>query len=207
MVGIERNHEGFVVSKHGTDVIGNVHETHVHDKDGFQDEDGCPDRDNDKDGVLDKDDKCPMEPETINQFEDSDGCPDKGITVLPSEIKILDRIYFQTNKARIADRSKPLLRDVATVLKNYPRIRLVEIQGHTDDRSDDAYNLRLSDARAKAVYNFLTRECGVASDRLRPMGYGETAPAVPIAGKTGEELAAAREKNRRVQFIILNQKD
>lgn len=46
------------------------------DKDGFQDEDGCPDPDNDKDGILDGDDKCPLEPEDIDGFEDADGCPD-----------------------------------------------------------------------------------------------------------------------------------
>jgi outer membrane protein OmpA-like peptidoglycan-associated protein len=46
------------------------------DKDGFEDEDGCPDPDNDKDGILDKDDKCPNEAEDKDGFEDDDGCPD-----------------------------------------------------------------------------------------------------------------------------------
>ena len=46
------------------------------DKDGFEDEDGCPDPDNDKDGIPDAQDKCPNEPETFNGFEDEDGCPD-----------------------------------------------------------------------------------------------------------------------------------
>ncbi len=46
------------------------------DKDGFEDEDGCPDPDNDQDGILDVDDKCPDDPEDIDQFEDEDGCPD-----------------------------------------------------------------------------------------------------------------------------------
>ncbi|MFL5357931.1 Ig-like domain-containing protein [Archangium sp.] len=46
------------------------------DKDGFQDDDGCPDPDNDGDGILDVNDKCPMQPETVNGFEDTDGCPD-----------------------------------------------------------------------------------------------------------------------------------
>ncbi|MGB0680534.1 MAG: OmpA family protein, partial [Polyangiales bacterium] len=46
------------------------------DKDGFEDEDGCPDPDNDGDGILDGDDKCPMEPEDKDGFEDEDGCPD-----------------------------------------------------------------------------------------------------------------------------------
>ncbi len=46
------------------------------DKDGFEDEDGCPDLDNDKDGVPDAKDKCPLEPEDKDGFEDADGCPD-----------------------------------------------------------------------------------------------------------------------------------
>jgi OmpA-OmpF porin, OOP family len=46
------------------------------DKDGFQDEDGCPDDDNDGDGLSDKVDKCPDEPEDKDGFDDDDGCPD-----------------------------------------------------------------------------------------------------------------------------------
>ena len=46
------------------------------DKDGFQDEDGCPDHDNDKDGIPDKTDKCPNDPEDKDGFQDEDGCPD-----------------------------------------------------------------------------------------------------------------------------------
>jgi len=46
------------------------------DKDGFQDDDGCPDDDNDGDGIPDKADKCPNEPEDKDGFQDDDGCPD-----------------------------------------------------------------------------------------------------------------------------------
>jgi outer membrane protein OmpA-like peptidoglycan-associated protein len=46
------------------------------DKDGFQDQDGCPDPDNDQDGILDSADKCPNEPEDKDGFQDEDGCPD-----------------------------------------------------------------------------------------------------------------------------------
>ncbi|MEJ7733228.1 MAG: OmpA family protein [Polyangiaceae bacterium] len=46
------------------------------DKDGFQDQDGCPEADNDKDGILDPRDKCPLEPEDKDGFQDQDGCPD-----------------------------------------------------------------------------------------------------------------------------------
>jgi flagellar motor protein MotB len=46
------------------------------DKDGFQDEDGCPDPDNDRDGIPDAQDRCPNEPEDKDGFQDQDGCPD-----------------------------------------------------------------------------------------------------------------------------------
>ena len=78
------------------------------DKDGFEDEDGCPDPDNDKDRILDVDDKCPNEPETYNGFQDEDGCPDKGrVVVHKGRIEILDKIYFETDKAVIKPVSYP----------------------------------------------------------------------------------------------------
>ena len=46
------------------------------DKDGFQDEDGCPDDDNDSDGIPDSEDKCPNQAEDHDGFQDEDGCPD-----------------------------------------------------------------------------------------------------------------------------------
>ena len=46
------------------------------DRDGFEDQDGCPELDNDDDGILDPDDKCPNEKEDEDGFEDEDGCPD-----------------------------------------------------------------------------------------------------------------------------------
>ena len=51
------------------------------DVDGFEDEDGCPDRDEDGDGdtIVDRDDRCPTEPETFQGYEDEDGCPDRPI--------------------------------------------------------------------------------------------------------------------------------
>jgi OOP family OmpA-OmpF porin len=51
--------------------------TEAEDKDGFEDENGCPDPDNDGDGIADGQDQCPTEPETMNQIDDTDGCPEK----------------------------------------------------------------------------------------------------------------------------------
>jgi OOP family OmpA-OmpF porin len=167
------------------------------DKDGFEDQDGCPDPDNDKDRISDKDDKCPNEPETYNGFEDEDGCPDRGrVVVTDTSIEILDVIYFEYDKAVIKPVSYPILDAVAATMQGNPSIQLIEIQGHTDERGDDAYNLDLSDRRAKAVQKYLTDK-GVDEKRLTAQGYGETQP---LDRRRNE---AAWAKNRRVAFLIL----
>ena len=167
------------------------------DKDGFQDQDGCPDPDNDKDRILDKDDKCPNEPETYNGYQDEDGCPDRGrVVVTDTSIEILDMIYFEFNKAIIKKESYPILDAVAATLQGNPSIQLVEIQGHTDERGDDAYNLDLSQRRANAVREYLINK-GVDANRLTAQGYGETQP---LDRRHNE---AAWAKNRRVAFLIL----
>ncbi len=167
------------------------------DKDGFEDEDGCPDLDNDKDRILDKDDKCPNEPETYNGFEDEDGCPDRGrVVVTDTAIEILDMVYFEYNKAIIKPQSYPILDAVAATLQGNPSIALIEVQGHTDERGDDAYNLELSDKRAHAVEKYFADK-GVEAIRLSAQGYGETQPV----DRSHNEAAWA--KNRRVAFLIL----
>jgi len=171
------------------------------DKDGFEDEDGCPDPDNDKDRIPDKDDKCPNEPETYNGFEDEDGCPDRGrVVVTDTSIEILDVIYFEYNKDIIKPASYPILDAVAATLKGNPSISQIEIQGHTDERGDDAYNLDLSDRRAKSVLKYLVDK-GVEASRLTSTGYGETQP---LDRRHNE---AAWAKNRRVAFLILKRAD
>jgi OOP family OmpA-OmpF porin len=167
------------------------------DKDGWEDEDGCPDPDNDKDRILDNDDKCPNEPETYNGTEDEDGCPDRGrVVVTDTNIEILDMVYFEYNKAIIKKESYPILDAVAATLQGNPGIALVEIQGHTDERGNDAYNLDLSDRRAAAVREYMIGK-GIDEKRLTSQGYGESQP---VDRRRNE---AAWAKNRRVAFLIL----
>lgn len=169
------------------------------DQDSFNDLDGCPDPDNDSDSILDQDDKCPLEAEVINGTDDQDGCPDEGkalVDVTDKEIKILEPVYFDTAKATIQERSYPLLDQVAAILEVNPRITKVRVEGHTDDRGKDAYNLKLSDDRANAVREYLMNK-GIAGERLEAEGFGETRPIDTNKTKKG------RANNRRVQFVIV----
>ena len=171
------------------------------DKDGFQDDDGCPDPDNDQDGIPDVKDECPNKKETINGFKDEDGCPDKGpskVQITRDRILILEKVYFKTAKADIQDRSFNLLNQVALTLKSAPFIKKVRIEGHTDSRGNDSYNMRLSQERAESVLNYLIAQ-GVEASRLEAQGFGETQPIDSNRTKTG------RANNRRVEFVITDQ--
>src|SRR6185369_9975896 len=123
--------------------------------------------DNDKDRILDKDDKCPNEPEVYNGFEDEDGCPDKGRVLLRrGKLEILDKIYFETDKAIIKPISYPILDAISATLKGNPNILLLEVQGHADERGDDDYNMKLTEDRSQSVKQYLI-EHGVDSGRLQ----------------------------------------
>ncbi|MBU1431155.1 OmpA family protein [Myxococcota bacterium] len=171
------------------------------DPDKFQDEDGCPDLDNDKDGVPDAQDKCPLQPEVINGVDDEDGCPDEGeskVKLTTEKIEILDKVFFDTGKSIIKEKSFNMLNQVAATLKAKTEIKKLRIEGHTDNRGKAADNLTLSQNRARAVYRYLISR-GVQEGRLEFEGYGSDKPLVP------HKQRGAAEKNRRVEFSILEQ--
>ena len=85
----------------------------------------------------------------------------------------------------------------AKVLNEHTSIKL-EIQGHTDDVGKRETNMTLSQARADAVRDYLVKK-GVDAARLRSVGYGPDKPVDPAKTK------AARDKNRRVEFVIITQ--
>ena len=171
------------------------------DKDGFEDLDGCPDPDNDKDQILDKDDQCPNEPETYNGYQDQDGCPDKGrVIVRKGKLEILDKIYFETDKDIIKEISYPILDAIAATMKGNPQILEIEVQGHADERGDDAHNMDLTERRAKAVRVYLIDK-GIDGNRLQSHGYGETKP---VCMEHNEDCWS---RNRRVEFVIIKRSD
>jgi outer membrane protein OmpA-like peptidoglycan-associated protein len=122
----------------------------------------------------------------------------KDIALLKKKMVFTFRnIYFEFNKADIKPESYPVLDSIAMFLKEYPNVK-VEIGGHTDSRGSDAYNLKLSQARAEAVRDYLIKVHNISPDRLIAKGYGERRLVV-YPEKTEEDY----QMNRRVEFTIL----
>jgi outer membrane protein OmpA-like peptidoglycan-associated protein len=85
-------------------------------------------------------------------------------------------------------------------MKAHPEIAMVEIEGHTDSRGADAYNMSLSERRAASVKKYFESK-GIESSRLSSKGYGETQP---IASNTTNE---GQLDNRRIVFRVTEFKD
>jgi outer membrane protein OmpA-like peptidoglycan-associated protein len=167
------------------------------DKDGFEDEDGCPDPDNDQDGIPDKKDKCPNEPETVNGFQDEDGCPDEGpVVVKKDRIYLKEFLLFDTNRARVRTEGRPSLSAVLNLWTQHPEWDHLIVDGHADRHGSDEYNLWLSRTRAERVRNKLI-EMGFPGEKLTLRAFGRQKPRVPA--ETGE----ADRENRRVEFVIV----
>lgn len=197
------------------------------DKDGFQDEDGCPDLDNDKDGIADAQDKCLNKSEDKDGFQDGDGCPDLDNDrdgILDTEDKCPNK------KGVLKEKGCPAV-VVGPVLKKNVAINLrgvnfksgssqlvqasylildpiidqlkanpnvrIEISGHTDSQGSAKSNQRISEKRANSVKNYLISQ-GIRGSRMKVVGYGESTPIATNATKEG------RAKNRRIEMKRLN---
>lgn len=166
------------------------------DRDGIADDDGCPEDDADGDTVLDAADHCPLTPGVRTQgHPECEGCPALACMTSEGTITILERVEFATGSDRILAPSEPVLLAVQQILATNPQIRRLRVEGHTDDRGNDARNLTLSQSRAESVVRWLTAH-EIAVDRLEAQGLGETRPLVP------NRSSRNRQVNRRVEFHI-----
>lgn len=162
---------------------------------------GCPE-DADGDGILDVHDACPNEKGVAHPDPRHNGCL-KFVRVAGDEIvtskPVQFRVYGKTRRETVAPISDELLYEVRDVIQQHPEIELVEVQGHTDDNGTEEYNLKLSQQRADAVLEWLVA-AGVPREKLVAKGYGFERPLGDNRVKTG------RQKNRRVQFMIVKRK-
>ena len=106
-------------------------------------------------------------------------------------------VYFATGKDRILERSHATLLEVVDLLKKNTWVKKIQVEGHTDDRGNDASNMDLSERRANSVKKFML-DNGLEAGRLSAKGFGETKPIVSNKTRKG------RAQNRRVDFIILD---
>lgn len=111
------------------------------------------------------------------------------------EVIRLNNIFFEFNKADLKSDSNNELDRLVNILLKQPELK-IQIGGHTDDVGSEAYNLNLSDDRAKSVLNYLVSK-GVKREQLESKGYGESKPEVK------NEDDASRARNRRVEFKVL----
>ena len=174
------------------------------DRDGVQDgTDQCPDTasgvkvndvgcpvetggDADSDGVLDSDDQCPGTAQGLTV--DAKGCAIEQTLTLQS-------VTFETGSAVLTGQATAVLDGFARAVNGQKNLKL-EIGGHTDNTGTAAFNMLLSEQRAKAVKQYLVSK-GVDPAVLTTKGYGQTEP---VASNDDD---AGRAVNRRVDFKIV----
>jgi len=174
------------------------------DKDGFEDDDGCPDIDNDGDQVLDISDTCPLQPETFNGFEDDDGCPD----TVPEDVEAIrgtvEGLLYGPGEVAVRDSASKALDRIAQTMIKYPSIKVLAT-GYTDDREAApakpdpnappdvaALSIDLAQRRADAVKAELVRR-GVQPTHVEVVAKG-TEDAVD-----SNDTGRGRLHNRRVE--------
>lgn len=105
---------------------------------------------------------------------------------------VLRNVFFETGSAELKPASKNELDRLAQLLTESPDLK-IQINGHTDNVGEDALNQALSEARAKAVQDYLLSK-SIAPGRLRYKGFGKTKPI------QSNDTAEGRSKNRRTEF-------
>ncbi|GAB3328910.1 hypothetical protein GCM10027299_31630 [Larkinella ripae] len=116
-------------------------------------------------------------------------------TLATGKTVTLNNVYFDQSSYLLRPESYPQLNQLVGLLKSRPELK-IEISGHTDNVGDPRLNLALSENRARVITTYLMTQ-GIAANRLRFRGYGQT---LPIAANDSEEN---KQKNRRVEVRLL----
>jgi OOP family OmpA-OmpF porin len=127
-------------------------------------------------------------------------------------LKAIDRVkvknvYFAFDKSDIREMYAKEMDSVITLLNKYPNVKL-QIDGHTDSKGSDDYNIKLSERRTKEAMAYFV-EKGIVAERIMTKGYGEANPIAPNENTDGSDNEAGRAKNRRVEFklVLTSEKD
>lgn len=106
----------------------------------------------------------------------------------------LRNVFFETGSASLRPESSAELDRLAGLLTDVPTLK-IQINGHTDNVGDDASNQSLSEARAKAVYDYLISK-NIPGERLKFKGFGESQPLET------NDTPEGRSRNRRTEFVV-----
>ncbi|WP_425489360.1 OmpA family protein [Cognatilysobacter bugurensis] len=148
--------------------------------------------DDDGDRIINCLDQCPGS--AAGQAIGPDGCP--------AAISIdLQGVTFAYDAAKLDASARTVLDQAVEILKRHESLK-IEVAGHTDSRGDAEYNQKLSQRRAKAVYDYLVEKGVDAARLIGPIGYGETRPLVPNQNPDGSDNPEARSRNRRTELNI-----
>jgi outer membrane protein OmpA-like peptidoglycan-associated protein len=123
------------------------------------------------------------------------------IELVPAKVgELVKVIYYDYRESILTAKAKNNLEEIVFFLLDNPSA-VVELSSHTDSRGSDAYNMTLSDARAKAAVDYVISR-GVGADRIKAKGFGRTQLANDcVEGKEcSEELHAA---NRRTEIRVI----
>ena len=112
---------------------------------------------------------------------------------------VLNPILFDLDKSNIKAQAAFELDKVVSVMNKYPEM-VIAVGAHTDSRATDAYNLRLSEARAQSTVQYIISK-GISGKRISGKGYGESQPKVSCGDTCSE---AEHQLNRRSEFTIVN---
>lgn len=114
---------------------------------------------------------------------------------------VIKNILYDFNKSTLRDESKTVLNNIVKILKDNPKIK-VELASHTDSVGSDAYNIKLSQARAQSCVDYIIQS-GVEETRIFAKGYGKSKPIAPNSLPNGKDNPEGRQLNRRTEFTVL----
>jgi outer membrane protein OmpA-like peptidoglycan-associated protein len=103
-------------------------------------------------------------------------------------------VLFDFNKYSLRPAAREKLAKISGIILSHPGLRL-EVDGYTDSVGSEAYNMKLSEARAQGVSSYLIGE-GIAPDDITAKGFGKDNPVA------SNDTGAGRQKNRRVEMVV-----
>jgi len=118
------------------------------------------------------------------------------------QVSLSGDVLFDFNKWDIKEKAEPTLFKLTRAVKNL-KVKEILIEGHTDSKGSNEYNLGLSQRRADAVKTWLTEQGGLSPEtNILTKGYGESKPIASNVKPDGSDDPAGRAKNRRVEIYI-----